>query len=371
MSAWRAVTHGVVAKTARDRQKYWKHWEEYTSWCKIDPFLTNVPELERNVVLTAFAARVRTASYGRGAPIKVSGVTDALAAISKTIQLAGKPSPLYRAENTYHLPIQRLVEGFRREDPPATPQLAVPITVPNRCYKAAMASQAEGARATGQLILIAFYFLLRVGEYTNPKFVTRNGRKERSTRTRQFTVGSVGFFKDGKILSRNSPLELLLTSDSATLKISNQKNGRMGETIHQNAIDKAECPIKALAYRVHHILSNGGSTDSLICEVWTNREGASITSKHIIQMLRLAAKALQLEKQAIDPDLIGAHSLRSGGAMALKLHGYDDTTIRKMGRWTSDTFLQYIHNQIAHLAKDISKNMSMALPFLNISAIEK
>ena len=105
--------------------------------------------------------------------------------------------------------------------------------------------------------------------------------------------------------------------------------------------------------------------------MWVNNEYTPITSKHIIQMLQLSAKSLQLEKQAIDPDLIGAHSLRSGGAMALKLHGYDDTTIRKMGRWTSDTFLQYIHNQIAHLAKDISKNMSMALPFLNISAIEK
>ena len=102
-----------------------------------------------------------------------------------------------------------------------------------------------------------------------------------------------------------------------------------------------------------------------------NNKIKHVTSKHIIEMLRLAAKSLELDKQAIDPDLIGAHSLRSGGAMALKLHGYDDTTIRKMGRWTSDTFLQYIHNQIAHLSEDISKKMSMALPFLNIAAIEK
>ena len=55
--------------------------------------------------------------------------------------------------------------------------------------------------------------------------------------------------------------------------------------------------------------------------------------------------------------------------MALKLHGYDDTTIMKMGRWTSLTFLMYIHNQIAHLAKDISQKMSIELPFLNLAAI--
>ena len=226
-------------------------------------------------------------------------------------------------------------------------------------------------QAAGQLTLIAFYYLLRVGEYTNPRYITRNGRKERSTRTRQFTVGCVGFFKDGKVLPRNSPINILLTSDAATLKISNQKNGRMGETIHQRAIDKTECPVKALAHRVHHILNHGGTIESLLCQYGDHIDQSFISSKDIIILLRAAAKTLQLQKQAIDPDLIGAHSLRSGGAMALKLHGYDDTTIRKMGRWTSDTFLQYIHNQIAHLSKDISKNMSMALPFLNIAAIEQ
>ena len=87
-------------------------------------------------------------------------------------------------------------------------------------------------------------------------------------------------------------------------------------------------------------------------------------------MIRAVARELKLEQQAIDPDLIGAHSLRSGGAMALKLHGFNDTTIMKMGRWSSLTFLQYIHTQIAHLSEDISRKMSIPLPFLNIAAIE-
>ena len=56
--------------------------------------------------------------------------------------------------------------------------------------------------------------------------------------------------------------------------------------------------------------------------------------------------------------------------MVLKIHGYDDTTIKKFGSWTSLTFLQYIHNQIAHLFKYVSRNMSIELPFLNIASIE-
>ena len=74
----------------------------------------------------------------------------------------------------------------------------------------------------------------------------------------------------------------------------------------------------------------------------------------------------------INPDLVGVHSYRAVGDMAIKLNGEEsDTTIMKVGRWTSMTFLQYIHNQIAHLHKNLSKQMSTKLPFQNISAIEK
>jgi hypothetical protein len=86
--------------------------------------------------------------------------------------------------------------------------------------------------------------------------------------------------------------------------------------------------------------------------------------------LRKAVKELHLHKNGIDADLVGPHSLRAGGAMALKLTGASDTTIMKMGRWSSLTFLQYIHNQIAHLSTGLSDKMSTTLQFINIAAIE-
>ena len=86
--------------------------------------------------------------------------------------------------------------------------------------------------------------------------------------------------------------------------------------------------------------------------------------------IRSAASSLKLHTKGLDIDLIGVHSLRAGGAMALKLQGEQDTTIMKMGRWTSLTFLQYIHNQIAHLSKDLAEKMSRKLQFQNIAAIE-
>ena len=147
----------------------------------------------------------------------------------------------------------------------------------------------------------------------------------------------------------------------------------MGETIHQYATNNKHCPVRACAQRVHHILTNNGSTNNLICDVFDklNNQWVQVTPAHMIKGIRDAVKELKLDQCGINEDLIGVHSLRAGGAMALKLHGEADTTIMKLGRWTSMTFLQYIHNQIAHLSKDISKKMGTKLDFQNISAIEK
>ena len=221
-------------------------------------------------------------------------------------------------------------------------------------------------------MLVAFYYLLRVGEYTRPRFVKHGNQLRRATRTVQFTLGCVGFFKDGMLLPRSSPLELLLTADSATLRIINQKNGRMGTCIHHHCSNKPTSPVKALAHLVHAALSAGGTDETLLCEYHDpdTQTWKSIQAQDIINMTRAMVKQLDLHKQGIDPDLVGAHSLRAGGAMALKLHGYNDTTIMKMGRWTSLTFLMYIHTQIAHLSKDIASDMSKDLPFLNIACID-
>jgi hypothetical protein len=163
----------------------------------------------------------------------------------------------------------------------------------------------------------------------------------------------------------------ILSADSATLKITNQKNGKMGQTIHHDTFDSDLSPVKALAWRVHHILINGGSNDSYICEYITeNEKFTDVKPDDLIKSIRLSITTLNLDMAGINPDLVGVHSLRAGGAMSLKLQGESDTTIMKMGRWTGNTFLMYIHNQIGHLSKDLSSKMSTHVPFLNIAAIE-
>ena len=143
----------------------------------------------------------------------------------------------------------------------------------------------------------------------------------------------------------------------------------MGQTITQHTTGSKMCPVNALAHIVYNILTSGGDKSTLLCAVAKNGDWIPVESCHIKAAVRANAKILKLDLQAINPDLVGAHSLRTGGGMELKLHGSDDTTIIKMGLWTSLTFLQYIHNQISHLSKDKSQAMSMNLPFVNVAAI--
>ena len=60
---------------------------------------------------------------------------------------------------------------------------------------------------------------------------------------------------------------------------------------------------------------------------------------------------------------ISSHSLRAGGAMALKLCGASDSTIMRVGRWTSLTYLTYIHTQIGALTAGLAGKMTTAFTF--------
>ena len=259
---------------------------------------------------------------------------------------------------------------MRREDPPAVPQLALPVAVVIKLYNLSCTPVATPRLKTiCNLAIIAFYYLLRVGEYTKPRKLKVNGKWQCATRTVQFQIKNVGFFHNNHVVSRSAPLTTLLQCTSATLRITNQKNGRMGQTMHHETIDKAHGPVQALARRVHHILSHGGSDETLLCDYkptptspWT-----SVTSNDMVMVVRSAARALGLHRQGIDPNLVGSHSLHAGGAMAMALHGTKTEIIMKHGRWTSLTFMMYIHNQIAHLSKGLSAKMSSEIPFVNIA----
>ena len=91
----------------------------------------------------------------------------------------------------------------------------------------------------------------------------------------------VGFWKDGKILSRHSPLHELEQADSVTLKISNQKNGGTGQTLHHETTG-SKGAVAALVRRIHHILNNSGDKTQLICDVFEKEAWSSVAGSDIV-----------------------------------------------------------------------------------------
>ena len=88
--------------------------------------------------------------------------------------------------------------------------------------------------------------------------------------------------------------------------------------------------------------------------------------RDITTMVRLAAVDLNLAERGFPPSRVGSHSLRAGGAVALAVNGASRDMIKKIGRWSSDTFLMYIHDQISHLTKGVAERMATPFPFTNV-----
>ena len=58
------------------------------------------------------------------------------------------------------------MKGFRRADPIPVPELAVPVAVAERMGRYARDATIPGKQAKGDMGIISFFYLLRVGKYT-------------------------------------------------------------------------------------------------------------------------------------------------------------------------------------------------------------
>lgn len=340
------------------REKSWQDWLRYSSLAGFDPWLRTQPKAIKQNLLLAFAARVRTGIFGLGKRVGFQSVEKALRHVAQTLVLAGYDDP----RRTYgskelDLPFQRLLAQYRKEDPPPQPQVALPVATVQYAAGQCHGQNSALRKATADLIATAFFFLLRVGEYSMPQ-------KNTKTRTVQFRVKDVTF-RDlrGHTIPHHATLQQLQNAVSVTLFLDNQKNGQRGATIFHTACPTWFCPVKALARRVHSIISLGKADDTPLSFVGPN---SHVTARHVTLMVHEAARATELVSLGYKIKRIGTHSLRASGAMALKLQGISDSTIMKIGRWTGLTFLTYIHSQIGALNVGLATRMTQRIEFLNV-----
>ena len=266
--------------------------------------------------------------------------------------------------------LAQMFAGWKKEDPPTIKKLPVGVDIPEYISLCSLRPSAtERDRAAADLIIIAFYYLLRVGEYTI------KGQRNNTKQTVQFRMQDVTFFRHDehgalRQLARTASTQEIMSAHSATLKIDNQKNGWKGVCINQEVNgDPYHCPVKALGRRYTHIRQQTmDQTNTFLSTYYINTLRHDITDKDISAALKLAGVALEYpSRRGIPIDRIDTHSLRSGGANALALNGYSDREIQKMGRWRSATFKEYIREELSCYSAGMSTKMKHKFTFMNIA----
>jgi len=183
---------------------------------------------------------------------------------------------------------------------------------------------------------MAFFYLLRVGEYTA-------SQRRQPKWTIPLRKCDDRLWRKGQLLNHDSRLPTLLTEDSATISIANTKNGTKGAFVHHDAFRDGICPVAALARRVANLRGMRASTPlSTVCHPPTRTNW--ISDRDVTVAVRWGATYDCLMAKGYTVDRVSSHSLRAGGAMAMNLSGATDSTIMRIGRWTSLTYLTYIHS---------------------------
>jgi hypothetical protein len=134
----------------------------------VDPYLDHTPFETQVRCLTGFAQQTRTGFYGQGQQVQSSTVSQAITAVGQTIALARNDNPTKVNGSDKFLPaLQVMLDGYSKSDPPTRKMLPVEVDVPNLLVE--MGYKKGGSthtQAIGDLGMIAFYYLLQIGEYT-------------------------------------------------------------------------------------------------------------------------------------------------------------------------------------------------------------
>ena len=270
------------------------------------------------------------------------------------------PRRTYPGQAQLDKAFQDLDRAYRDEDPAPKAQHAIPNTTVRWIAQHTHYGNPQ-AWTTGRLIVLAYFFLLRVGEYTP---ATNKKRKKRTIPLRKCDVRLI---RGGRAMDPEAPLHELLTATGVTTCLENQKNGHKDQTLfHDKSDDPDLCPVTTVAYLLDSM--RGMPNDTPLGTYLDNGRRRQVTAAQVLAMVRLGADEDDLASDGYDLSRIGTHSLRAGGAVRLKMAGADDSIIKKLGRWSSDTYLRYIQPHIAPLTGGFARRMAVSLRFTNVFA---
>ena len=349
-TAAETVTKGVSSGRAKASIGQWQKWLDFCAELGLDPFLKAFED--KVPILQVFIHRVRIGELAaNGNQIRARSVEDYLRAVAQTFLSMGADDPRLNSALATDFRISRMIAAWKREDPPANRVKPIPIAVIRRTAYLAqhLPADAELLRATADMIIIAFFFLLRPGEYTDSP-----------SETTPFTLGDVQL----AIGNRRLPLDTATDAElgqarTASLTFTTQKNGVENEVIrHFLSGDPYICAVKAITRRVCHLRSHNAPASTPLGRVYTGTASRtqSVTPARITKTLRDVVKHLGSDLGFL-PTEVSARSLRAAGAMALLVAKVDTNVIQILGRWRSDEMFRYLHLTAEPIMKHFAAKM--------------
>lgn len=145
--------------TAKGQDTYWRNWTGNVRPLGVDPFLYKTRYQLEIRCLIGFGARARSGYYGRGKQVQAATDAGAISAVGPlAMDSSGTPHGSVRCWKPW---------PRTKEVPPTIKKLPVAIDVPKfLADEGRQQGVSELMPLVGDMSLIEFYFLLRVGEYT-------------------------------------------------------------------------------------------------------------------------------------------------------------------------------------------------------------
>ena len=278
-----------------------------------------------------------------------------LCSVGQACKRVGAPDPrIAPADGKLDYRLTQQLRCWSKEDPPPRRVRPAPITLVTHILRSAFDRPSSPAeQAIADMICIAFYFLLRPGEYTG----TTNDDAA-------FTLDDVRLFSGTRRLClQNSSVAAIQAATSVSLYFTTQKNQRKGDSVaHGRSHHPWCCPVRAairrvLTHRAQFESTNTVFTPSVIlASYYHNGKNLRVLAKDITACLRLAATAC-FPSTGIPAAEISARSLRAGGAMALLCGRIDTDLIKLLGRWQSDAMIRYLHQDATPIMRRLAARM--------------
>jgi hypothetical protein len=170
--------------------------------------------------------------------------------------------------------LRQILNGFRKQDSAPSRVIPIPVQVLHRALAITLLQNTALSISATDLIWLAFFFLLRPGEYT----IT-------GTAPHPFTLADVRLWHHGTPIDplTASPATLL-SATFVILIFTDQKNAVRGEMVgHGRSGDLQACPVLALVQRILHLHTFKAPPHMPLCAL--NAIGGSISAYAITALL--------------------------------------------------------------------------------------